>query len=175
MIQKQRAYQKTAKGSEAIASRQHGLSPKLRSMLILVDGKRTCEELMKLSQLLGDTEQLLAQLLEQELIRETPASAAASGSASGATSSAPATTGATPAAVSTAPTVPLIEAQRFATRRLLSILGPAAEPLCLRIEAARNAQDFHLALTRAEGIVRDTRGTHIAAEFAAEMQLRKPA
>ena len=47
MIQKNVVYHKSAKGAEAIATRQHGLSPKLRSMLILIDGKRTDGRLLK--------------------------------------------------------------------------------------------------------------------------------
>lgn len=184
MIQKNLVFHKTAKGGEAIANRQLGLSPKLRSMLILIDGKRTVEELTKLGQMIGDAPQLLSQLIEQDLIKAAPVAEAESARAAGgktpasvaASGGAPAVSGGAPAAPGGAAqtTVPLLEAQRFATRRLLAILGPAAEPLCLRLESARSAQEFHVALTRAEGMVRDTRGAGIAAEFAAEMQSHKP-
>lgn len=49
-------YHKSAKGTEAIATRQHGLTPKLRTMLVLIDGKRSLEDLAKLSPQ-DDTEQ----------------------------------------------------------------------------------------------------------------------
>lgn len=68
MIQKNLIYHKAAKGAEAIATRQHGLSPKLRSMLILIDGKRTFDDLARLSQMLGDTDELLGQLLDEGFI-----------------------------------------------------------------------------------------------------------
>ena len=47
-------YQKSGKGAQAISTRQHGLTPKQRSMLILVDGKRSFEELAKLAAMLGE-------------------------------------------------------------------------------------------------------------------------
>jgi hypothetical protein len=158
VIQKHLVYQKTAKGSDAIANRQSGPSPRLRSMLILVDGKRGYDELSRLSQAFGHAEQLLAQLLDQGLIESAAANAP------------PATAAPSPAAG-----IPLRDAQRFAVRRLVSILGPAAEPLCLRIEATRSAQDFLSAITRAEGMIRETRGSNTASAFAAEMQDHRPA
>ena len=59
MISKNAVYRKSAKGTEAIANRQYGLGAKLRPVLILVDGKRKFEELVRLSSALGDTEQSL--------------------------------------------------------------------------------------------------------------------
>lgn len=164
MIQKNLVYHKSAKGSEAIATRQHGLSPKLRSTLILIDGKRGFDELARLSQSLGDTEQLLGQLLEQGFIEEVSTAAAPAASASARTVTAPAT----------GRPISLLEAQRFAARRLFAILGPSAEPVCLRIEAARNAQDFRAAIKLAEVMVHDVRSGNVAAEFAAEMQAHMP-
>lgn len=165
MIQKNVVYHKSAKGSEAIATRQHGLAPKLRSMLILIDGKRSFEELERLSSLLGDTEQLLGQLLEQGLIEP------------GAVAPAPAVTSAPAplAAASGKPAIALADAQRFVVRRLTDILGPNAEELCLRIEAARNPHDLHAAVARAEGILRQYVSSNVAAEFMADAQAHMPA
>lgn len=161
MIQKNLVYNKTPKGSEAIATRQHGLSPKVRSMLILIDGKRGFSELAKLGQVLGDTEQLLSQLLEQGFIEPVPMAAAA----------APAPGGNAPA---TAKGRTLAEAQRFASRKLFDLLGPSAEPACLRIESARNAQDLQAAIALAEIMVNDVRSSKVAAEFAATVEARMP-
>lgn len=165
MIQKNVIYQKTARGSEAIATRQHGvLTPKLRSVLILIDGKRSFNELVRLSGMLGDTEQLLGQLLEQGLIEPGAAVAPAP-------TSAPAPL----AAASGKHAGTLAEAQRFVVRRLTDILGPNAEELCLRIEATRNAHDLHTAVARAEGILRQYVSAHVAAEFMADAQAHMPA
>jgi len=40
-------YDKTAKGREEIATRRDGLAPRLRSLLVLIDGRRTEEELLR--------------------------------------------------------------------------------------------------------------------------------
>lgn len=162
MIQKNAIYHKSAKGLEAISTRQHGLAPKLRSTLILIDGKRGFDEIARLSAMFGDTEQLLGQLLADGFIE--PVAAAAPAAAVPAP--APATT--------PAPALSLAEAQRFAVRRLTDVLGPTSEELCLRIESARNVPDFLAAVARAESIVRSFRGAETAATFAAEMQSHRP-
>lgn len=166
MIQKNLVYHKSVKGSEAIATRQHGLAPKLRSMLILIDGKRSFEELVKLSQMLGDTGQLLEQLLDQGFIEPGAAAAPAAH-----VSSAPASLAAAAGPHATS----LTEAQRFAVRRLTDIMGPNAEELCLRIEAARNVHDLQVAVAKAEGTLRQFVNSHAAAEFIADIQAHMPA
>jgi hypothetical protein len=171
MLQKNLVYHKSAKGTEAIATRQHGLSPKLRSTLILIDGKRGFEELARLSQALGDTEQLLGQLLEQGFIEEVVGAPAAPAAAPAKSAAAPVKTAAAPA---TGRGLPLLDAQRYASKRLFAILGVSAEPVCLRIEAARNAQDFQAAIKLAEIMVSDVRSGRVAEEFAAEMQEHMP-
>lgn len=161
MIRKNQVYRKSAKGSEAIATRQHGLGPKQRSMLILVDGKRKPDELARLSQAPGDAESTLQFLLEQGFIEETgpPPTAA----------EAPLASAAPVAAAERGPAVSLVEAQRFASRRLLDVLGPTAENLCMRIEATRTAHDFEAVLAGAQNLVRDLRGSGVAERFAADM------
>jgi hypothetical protein len=164
VIQRNLVYHKTAKGSEAIATRQHGLGPKLRSMLILVDGKRGFNELAKLGQVLGDTEQLLSQLIGQGLIEPAPAAAAGSPSAPSGNA----------AGASGARKITLVEAQRFASRKLFDLLGPSSEPACLRIESARNAEDFQAAITLAGVMVNDVRSSKVAADFAAAVESHMP-
>lgn len=164
MIQKNLVYHKSAKGSEAITTRQHGLSPRLRSTLIMIDGKRSFDELVKFSAS-GDTEELLSQLLDQGFIEP----------AAGATSApAPLTSAPTPA-LATRPALTLLEAQRFVSRRLTDLLGPNAEEICLRIEATKNLHDFQVAVARAEGVLRQFRSAQTAADFAAEVQSHMPA
>jgi hypothetical protein len=164
VIQKNLVYHKSAKGSEAITTRQHGLSPRLRSTLIMIDGKRSFDELVKFSAS-GDTEELLSQLLDQGFIE--PAAGASSAPA-------PLTSAPTPAPA-TRPGLTLLEAQRFVSRRLTDLLGPNAEELCLRIEATKNLHDFQVAVARAEGVLRQFRSAQTAADFAAEVQSHMPA
>jgi hypothetical protein len=169
-MRKNVVYHKTAKGLEAIATRQSGLSPKQRSMLIMVDGKRGYEELERIAQGGGDAELHLDQLLEAGLIEP---SAPAPEPPLTAQSASPAAEGT--ASPSATKPLTLAEAQRFFVRRLTDIMGPNAEDFCLRIEAARNLHDLQAAVSRAEGMVRQLRGSNAAAEFHAEVQARMPA
>jgi hypothetical protein len=163
-------YQKSAKGSQAIAARDHSLTPKLRSLLILVDGKRGLDELSKLSTAGADAEPLLDQLLEMGLIEESSRPAPDL-----APSSAPAPLAAGPASIPPGMPLTLAEAQRLAVRRLTDVLGPTAEDLCLRIEGTRNPQEFMAAVKRAEAVLREFKGAEAADKFAGEMQARRPA
>ena len=125
------------------------------------NGKRSVEDLAKLSQQV-DTEQLLGQLLDQDFIEPVAAAVPES--------SAPA-----PLADGTArPATSLKEAQRFAVRRLTDVMGPNAEELCLRIEAARNLHDLQQAVAKAEGTLRQFVNSHAAAEFIADIQAHMP-
>ena len=166
VIQKNLIYHKSAKGAEAIATRQHGLSPKLRSMLIMIDGKRSFEELVQVSQMLGNTEELLGQLLDQGFI-EPGANAAP----------APSHAASAPAALAPAagPALTLAEAQRYVSHRLTDLLGPNADELCLRIEGAKNLHDFQVAVARAEGMLRQFKSADVAAAFSAEVHSHMPA
>ena len=62
-MDKHTLFVKTEKGRDAMARRLPELGPRLRSMLILVDGKRNASELDKLGAALGDGAALLEQLL----------------------------------------------------------------------------------------------------------------
>lgn len=164
MTDRNAIYQKSAKGSQAIAARDQALPQKLRSLLILVDGKRTADELAKLAGALGDTGQLLGLLQQHGYIEEVANTAPA-----------PLTTSA-PAPLAAARRVATLqEAQRFAVRRLTDIMGPTGETLCLRIEATRNAQDFMQAVRTAEKVLRDFGGSELATNFMREVQAHQPA
>lgn len=61
-------YYKSIHGQQALASRDPALGPKLRSLLILVDGKRRYDELAKLGRMLGDFDGLMEQLEREGFI-----------------------------------------------------------------------------------------------------------
>jgi len=61
-------YDKTAKGRDEIATRKYQLAPRLRSLLVLIDGRRTEEELLRNVAGLGLTSAALDELLEEGLI-----------------------------------------------------------------------------------------------------------
>lgn len=56
-------YDKTTKGKEEIATRKYQLAPRLRTLLVLVDGRRTEEELLRNVAGLGLGASALAELL----------------------------------------------------------------------------------------------------------------
>ena len=61
-------YDKTAKGKEEIATRKYQLAPRLRTLLVLIDGRRTEEELLRNVVGLGLGASALAELLEHGYI-----------------------------------------------------------------------------------------------------------
>jgi hypothetical protein len=61
--------EKTAKGVEEIETRKHKLDPKLRPILISVNGKLKAGERASHFSQLGDAEPLLDQLLNQGFVR----------------------------------------------------------------------------------------------------------
>jgi hypothetical protein len=61
-------YDKTAKGREEIATRKYQLAPRLRTLLVLVDGHKAEEELLRNVAGLGLTATAITELLAQEFI-----------------------------------------------------------------------------------------------------------
>jgi hypothetical protein len=164
-MDKARTYRKTAKGAEAMATRDRALPPRLRSLLIFVDGKRTNDELARMAPV--SIEEAMDQLLELGLVE---AAEPAPGQ--------PLPKPPAPAPVAAAPaagTVSLVEAQRFAVRRLSDLLGPGSDDVCMRIERAKSAGEFMAALQRAEQLVDGTLGSTRAREFTQDMQGHLPA
>lgn len=83
-----KVFDKTEKGREEIATRKYHLSPRARSLLVMIDGKQTADDLLKKVAGLGLTEQCMADLLKDGYIREaSPASTVAAVSTVSAASS----------------------------------------------------------------------------------------
>ena len=61
-------YDKTDKGRDEITTRKYQLASRLRTLLVMVDGKQTVADLLKKVSGLGLGEQSIQDLLEQELI-----------------------------------------------------------------------------------------------------------
>ncbi|MDO9419414.1 MAG: hypothetical protein Q7T66_02005 [Herminiimonas sp.] len=168
MLDKQAIYHKTPKGAQAIANRQSGLSPKLRSLLIMVDGKRAYPDLTALTTADGDCEQMLSQLVQDGLIEPVGGTLPV-----GAASDAP-----FPERVATTP-APLVaaslpEAKRFTSHLLVDMLGPTSDVLCMKIESAGNLAEFVSAVKRARDVVRDIKGASAAERFIAQIEPHTP-
>ena len=167
MVNKQAIYHKTAKGAEAIANRQSGLAPKLRSLLIMVDGKRTHAELTTIATSLGDAERL-AELESEGLVEPVAAEEK--------TMPTPLEPADSPVAAPAHPRAAnLAEARLFSSHLLENMLGPTAEPLCIKIEATRDLPDFIAAIKRAREVVRDVKGSAEAERFVAQIEAQMPA
>lgn len=146
-------YRKTAAGQNEIETRQRRLVPRLRSALIVIDGKHDDAELRKL--IAGDVDETLRALVEQGLIEAV------------ALAPKPVAKPAQPAA----PTPPVVAPdfpvrRRDAVRALNDLLGPIGESVAIRMEKAINDAELRPLLERAVEMIATARGGSAAAQFA---------
>jgi hypothetical protein len=147
-------YRKTPKGISEIETRAHRLSPRLRSALIMVDGKRSDDDLRPLLQ--QHTDEALLALVAEGFIEVVSVSDAARAAAP---AGAPGTA---------APYGPAFEAlRRDVVRHVNDQVGPMAESLAIRLERARSADEIRPLLETAWKLVGNVRGTEAAAAFRA--------
>jgi hypothetical protein len=149
-------YRKSALGNQEIAQRSLGLPPRLRSLLIMIDGRRTAQQLAALSPVpLADA---LAELLGHGLVE-------AAGEAPPEPKPAAPRAAARPAQAM--PRAPSLDSLRREVPRALSdLVGPMAESLSIKIEKATSAETIVPLLQVAVQVVRNTRGAQAAQEFA---------
>ena len=69
-------FDKTDKGREEIATRNYHLAPRMRTLLLLVDGKSTADQVLLKVAGLGLNESALVELLDQQFIKESQISSA---------------------------------------------------------------------------------------------------
>jgi hypothetical protein len=161
-------YAKSPAGQLELKSRSNAVPPRARTLLILVDGKRSDTEL---SALVPDFEASVGALLKAGLIEPVasarpPASTRAVG---GPEAPSPA---AAPAAERVPPPPPAPAAIDLPTLRLESaravnnLLGPEGDALAMRIERAAEAEVLQVALERCVSYIAATRGKRAADEFA---------
>ena len=135
-------YRKSAKGVAEIETRAHRLPPRMRSALILVDGKRSDDALAVLIQ--PQATETLHALAGQGFIEVSPVTAP------------------------TASPVPDLQSRRRdAVRAVNDLLGPAGEFAAVRLERARNVDELRVALSAAVQTVSAARGRQAAKTFAA--------
>jgi len=156
-------FRKSVKGAEAIASRT--LTGKLRTLLILVDGKKNVAGLRSLAVGLGDPDQLLGQLAADGFIEAVSVAAPVP----------------VPPAASVAPVVPaapagpsLAKVKTLATHLLVEAIGPLSDDVCLKIEAAQDVPHFIAAMRLAYAVVREVRGAGAADRFGQEVESQMP-
>jgi hypothetical protein len=154
-------YRKTPDGQAEIETRARRLGPRLRTALIMVDGKRSDEDLRKL--IAQEADETLQALLSQGLIevvaitQPRPARVAPA---------APATLPPTEPAAAAAPIRDLNTVRREAVRAVNDLLGPMGEMLAIKLEQAKNGAELQAALERAVTVIGNARGGGAAAQFA---------
>jgi len=151
-------FRKTAKGAAEIETRAHHLSPRVRSALIMVDGKRADDELMRMIQ--TDAEGTLASLLADGFIEVLATLAARPPERKPAPTSGNALTREGVGAAFDA-------LRRDAVRQLNDHLGPAAETVAIKIERSKSMPELRPLLALGAQMLRDVRGAAVADAFAA--------
>ena len=150
-------YRKTAKGLAEIETRVYRLSPRLRSVLIMVDGKRGDTELL---QMLPQAAEALAALVHDDFIAEF----ARVGTAAPLAPTPP------PERTVIRGPQPGFEAMRNDLLRAFNDrLGPAGEGMAIRMERARNETEFRALLPSAVQLVATLQGRDAADSFMARI------
>lgn len=192
-MDKNTLFGKTAAGREALTSRPAGLGPRLRSLLIMVDGKRNLAEFEKLS---GSLDQAMSSLNElmaggwvemvgadglPKVVPPAPASAPPLVAAPAAAAFQPevsqpvlvAPPVAAPAAAPVA-TLPFSEARRQVVRFINDQLGPMGETLAIRAEGCKTPADLQAALPRIRDGLKSFKGAAVLQQFDEELAGRLP-
>lgn len=151
-------FHKTPKGEDEIAHRNHGLAPRARSLLIMVNGKVTGEELGKRSATLGGGNDLFRLLVEGGYIEPVA--------------------GAVETAVPVAAPNPFgpahVETVRFASHFIVETLGPAYDELGGRVETCRDPAKLMTLLEGIREVVESNAGKKKAEAFWAGVTARLP-
>jgi hypothetical protein len=157
-------YTKSPAGQLELKSRSNAVSPRARTLLILVDGKRSDTEL---AALVPDFEASVDALLKAGLIAPLANARPPASTRPGAVPNAP-----PPAAVADAASPPAaapidLPALRLESARAVNdLLGPEGDALAMRIERAAEAEVLQVALERCVSYIAATRGKRAADEFA---------
>ena len=155
-------YRKTAKGIAEIETRAHRLVPRLRSALILVDGRKTDAELTQM--ILNDPAGTLASLLADGFIEVLATLAERPPERPPERKPAP---GAAPGRDGPSSKASFEALRRDAVRHLNDQMGPAAETVAIKIERANSMPELQPLLAQAAQVLRNVRGAAAAAAFTA--------
>jgi hypothetical protein len=155
-------YAKTAAGQNEIETRARRLPPRARSLLILVDGKRSDADL---AQLVPSSDETLAQLLDAGLVQAVAGSPAAAP---------PASVAAAAPAAPAAPAVDMLALRREAARAITDLLGPAGDSITLKLEKASDPAEVRAQLEKAVTYIANVRGGGAAAQFASRFLKSEP-
>ncbi|MFZ5538684.1 MAG: hypothetical protein ACOY5V_02945 [Pseudomonadota bacterium] len=181
-------YSKTAKGAAEIAARSGALTPAMRRVLIMVDGRRTAAELELVARD-GEFESIIAALLakgmieqtgtveaeipdwvdddeEATVVMESPRGPDAIPALRRSTQAAAAAPAPAPAPAPAEPKTPTLEERkRMAVRALFDRLGPYGEEAAARIQECKTLEELGERLKHACRRIALFRGEQAAREY----------
>jgi predicted dinucleotide-utilizing enzyme len=163
-------YAKTPKGVAEVAARTAQLPMTSRRVLIMMDGKRTLDELAVLVKP-GEIDAIVTQL-ESAGLAQKANEAAAPADGRGVEPEPPATVATTVIDERELSPITLEEAKRRAVRELNERLGPEAEVIALRIEACRTIEEFRERVREAERFVATALGAAGAQDYLRALRRR---
>lgn len=135
------ALRKTPAGQAEVTSKAHALPQRARSLLIMIDGKRTLDDLRAM---LGpQVDEAVKLLIDQGLVEGSVAAAP------------PAPTSVSAPVPLAAPAVDVVTLRREAARAVTDALGPMADALAMRIERTKTAEELQAALRLAAQALAD--------------------
>lgn len=172
-MDKNTIYQKSAKGLEEMSSRTYKLPARERSVLIMVDGKSTAQEVIDKAKHFGDAEHFFQTLVENGFIEPTavPAMPAPAASVPSQAPVAPAPAQApTPAPSEKS----LAAAKDFASHYLTRVIGPDADPMSVKIEGCKTPAELVQLVEKYREVVKSFGGSRRAEEFASGTTARLP-
>ena len=143
-------YRKTPLGVAEVESRALKIPQRLRSLLIMIDGKRSAASLAAMAH----AEACIAELHAQGLIE-------------------PAVTPAEPPSApqpAARPAASFEASRRLVVRELNDALGPAAETLSIRMERARSVDELRALLPHALQVVASMRGRAFSQALAGRVE-----
>jgi hypothetical protein len=133
--------QKTEKGVAEVQTRQHKLEQKLRTLLIVVNGKATAAELVKQFEQIGDVAPMLEQLLAAGFIEAV------------------------------APAADFREIRIRLAQALTDALGPAGDPIVMRLEACKSPDEARAFIASQRDMLEKVVGPRGAAFLAKAKEL----
>ncbi len=157
-------YAKSTLGQASYATGGTALTQQERTLLIMIDGRKSVAELRKFSVVIGDCNALIERLLASRIIelvatapRATPISPTATTQRNEATRE------------------QFEGARRIAIRLVNDLLGPEGEGLARRIEACKTENDLRKLLDAARSTITNARGATAAHDFMLAVNEALPA
>ena len=134
----QAVLQKTEKGVDEIKTHAQGLEPRLRTLLIVVNGKTTGADLIKQFERVGNVLPMLERLLAEGFVREVQAAAS----------------------------VDFKEVRRQLSHALTDAMGPAGDAIALQLEGCKSMDALRAFVKEKRPSLEGALGPRIAKFFA---------